>query len=991
MRIRKLKRILPAAALTSLIGVPLAFTSFTSCSRLHVHTFTSDYEYDETYHWKTCQICHEKFDFGEHTFNDLDDRCMICGYKDPLVHINPQTGEMVALTKHGKNKFTFNCPSNVTCIGHRAFVGSKATLVVINKECLWYWEDSFEGSDVTRISFEEGKAETHIEYDPKEKMNKIRIDHVLENKVAMVGDNYFDTLKAAIESVNLFDETTTITLLQEQINETDPIKVSSPITLVPYYDAASLKCTFHIGGAGIVYIPDSVTYEGKVELLLSTYQEIHSNGDTGEHGNVYQDVYNTGSIVFTNASTAPRNVKVSYVNSFGGAQEYEAVGSKQIVNTLLVLPVENYAWGTFRFSKDFKQIWGLTEYGQTVNHLYMTNVVKNITASVAERSFTIGWVIKVAIPYKGDFVLKLFITKGWFFDLTISEGITSIGKAAFNAHAEGGLSPRAIDFLYPVFSHLFTLDLGPDLQTLGEHAFWGSVGLKTITGGKNLQSLGAGAFDGSYNLVSVDFSKSPNFSKISKNAFKDCNSLLQVSLPDGMWSIGDGTYFPYNTLPERIAYALVKSSSSEYTKKTLGSAKYWYTKSTKVDSETGWFSDVEQASTLADAVSKCADGGEIYLSPSLEKQDPRTIYKSDLTKIKTGVTLTAAPEISDAKYIDSNDGVTIKSDEHLILSNVEPQLGEGKNITILSASSDDEKFTKLGSFAIDGLTPEKLEEIEGKTYLSNGHSNMKAAANSASIRGTGYNTFGLYDFSVAQSSEVNTVTISGLSTFGKMASELTFGSPIKDPKTINVVLDNGGSIPLDNTNLVNVNIDDSVIQIGNIFFTRFKNLQNVTIGSNVKSLGDSVFANLASLKNVNILSSDLVLSQQNFSGCTGLTYINLPANLKKIPTSCFNGCQALTVIDIPATVETIDNSAFNGCSALISVFLPEINNLSAIGSNAFLDCPSLTSFDFGQNINNWYVNDNILVPYDELSDPVLAAKLISENYPSDSWKRRTPN
>ncbi len=986
------KKILPIFAIASLTGLPLATSTLTSCSRLHIHTFTSDYECDETHHWKTCKVCHEKFDYAKHTFNDLTDKCIFCGYQDPLVHIDPQTGEMVTLTQHGKNKLTFKCPSNVTCIGHHAFTGSKAKIVVINKECNWYWEDAFEDSDVIKVSYEEGMVNTHEEIDV-EGRTKIVIEHVLQNKVAMVGNNYFETLKEAIESTTLDD--VTVTLLQKQINETEPIKINHAITLVPYHNATSLKCNFDIGGAGIVYIPDTITYEGEAKLLLSTYREIHSNGDNGASGNAYADVYNTGSIVFTNTSIAPANVKVSYVTSFGSAQKYEAVGSQQVVNTLLVLPTDNYAWGTFRFSKDFKQIWGLTLYGQTVNHLYMTNVVKGIDASVAERSFTIGWDIYIDIPDLDDghdFMIRMFITKGWFFHLTIGKGITSIGKAAFNAHVEGDLPYAAVDFLYPVFSHLFTLDLGPDLQTVGDKAFWGSVALKTVKGGTNLKSIGEKSFEGSYNLVSVDFSKSTQFNKIGKIAFGYCYSLLQVALPDGMWSIGDGTYFPYNTLPERIAYTLVKSTTSEYTRKNLEPAKYWYTKSIKVDSETGWFNDVVKADTLDEALKSCPDGGEIYLSSSLEKEDPRTINKSALKNIKTGVTLTAAPEISDAKYIDSNDGVTINPNQHLILSNVEPQLGEGKNITILSTSSDEDgKFTGSGSFAIDGLTLEKRQQIKDKTYLSNGKTNIKASANSASIRGTDYDTFGLYDFNLAKPSGVNTATISGLSTFGKMASKLTFGSPINDTVKTEVVLDKGaGSLPT-NSNLFNVNIDDSVVQIGNGFFdTVFEKLQSVTIGPNVKSLGEFAFGTLKSLKTVDIQSPNLELSRGDFKNCYELATINLPANLKVIPRTCFYGCRALANIDIPSTVETIVEDAFLDCTALISVSLPEYNNLSKIEAKAFRNCYNLVDFDFGQNVNNWYVdNGATLIPSYELSNPIQAAALIRIDYAEKEWVRKT--
>ena len=70
--------------------------SISESTSIHVHEIEETYHYDETKHWKECKTCDEKFDEGEHTFdewiNDADPTiyeagskhrlCSVCGYRD---------------------------------------------------------------------------------------------------------------------------------------------------------------------------------------------------------------------------------------------------------------------------------------------------------------------------------------------------------------------------------------------------------------------------------------------------------------------------------------------------------------------------------------------------------------------------------------------------------------------------------------------------------------------------------------------------------------------------------------------------------------------------------------------------------------------------------------------------------------------------------------------------------------------------------------------
>ena len=124
--------------LSALTVLPIVVPFLASCSSLHVHTFTSPYETDEESHWKTCSICHQKFDQHNHIFNEINDKCSICDYTDPLVYLN-EDHEVIGLTPYGKTKYTINLPNEVggipvEGIASKAFKDSEAVTVRLNEK-----------------------------------------------------------------------------------------------------------------------------------------------------------------------------------------------------------------------------------------------------------------------------------------------------------------------------------------------------------------------------------------------------------------------------------------------------------------------------------------------------------------------------------------------------------------------------------------------------------------------------------------------------------------------------------------------------------------------------------------------------------------------------------------------------------------------------------------------------------------------------------------
>ena len=938
----------------ALLALPLAGSLLVGCDALHVHTFTTAYEHDETSHWKTCSVCHKKFENHEHVWNEFNDSCLICEYHDPLVHID-ETGMVTGLTAHGKDKLTFEIPhkvgeTNVTSIDHHAFDGAKAVTVKLNKELREYYLDSFP-STVRIVTSEEGDAVQWVTDGDK------KVKH--DNYEAMVDGVYYEKLKDAFNSVKVGD--TTVTLLKENlVIGPDPIEVNHSITLVSYYSSATLECDFNITPSGILYIPETISYKGEAQLLLSLFEETRAKNFEPSDGSTTDTVYNTGSLVFTHkdklSDQEKENIKVNYVQKFGpAATRWEAFGAKQVVNDVLVVPVNHFAYGTFRFTTDFLGIKGLTEYGQTVTHLQITKVLANhplnIKSSICDYSFTIPWRVYVPVDLFGnieDIYFRFFRSKGLFTELTIGEGIGYIGECAFNNRIDGDIDKQLAKWIYPVFSHLLKVTLGDDLVTIDEKAFYENVGLKTIGGGANLESIGTEAFRFCSNLSAIDFSQSAKLQTIGARAFEQCQDLAQVFLPTeyGIWMLGDSIYFPYDMTPEMIAHYMVKNDNDGVWKRTsVFSTSVSYTVSTAKDS-LGRFKNIAYSFTLTDALENCADGGEVYISSGYSGS--RSI---DYSKIKgKNITITASEDLDDITIRNGTDDIVINPGKYLMLSNV-----TSKNNIVLKAETKqlevggqqvDVKMANNAGFAIRNVDEDKLPEV---TIEHNTESiSYPASSNLAAIRDRYYDVYGLNNFNYNEST--NATELHTLSNLGKLATNVTFGNQIKMDGSHAELTGhiNGGN------NMVYATLADDVTSISRTFFGgNTQKMEELTCGAGLENIGVRAFVGCIGLSQVDLSRAvnEVVIGEEAFGECEKLTSVNFPKKLKSIGENAFYKCTGISSVDLTGEeMDSIGASAFDGCTNLETLTLPD--KLGSIGNSAFSGCRNLSTIRFPNELDS---------------------------------------
>ena len=134
-------------------------------------------------------------------------------------------------------------------------------------------------------------------------------------------------------------------------------------------------------------------------------------------------------------------------------------------------------------------------------------------------------------------------------------------------------------------------------------------------------------------------------------------------------------------------------------------------------------------------------------------------------------------------------------------------------------------------------------------------------------------------------------------------------------------------------------------QLTTIMFSAFEyciSFNNIIIPESVTHIGYNAFYNTACYKNAsnwvnNVLYIDncLICAKDYVSGnCTVLD------GTRFIAEYAFYDCTYLTGIDLPAGVTIIDSYAFNGCSSLTSINIPA--SVTSIGDYAFDYCTALT-------------------------------------------------
>ena len=209
-------------------------------------------------------------------------------------------------------------------------------------------------------------------------------------------------------------------------------------------------------------------------------------------------------------------------------------------------------------------------------------------------------------------------------------------------------------------------------------------------------------------------------------------------------------------------------------------------------------------------------------------------------------------------------------------------------------------------------------------------------------------------------------------------------------------------------------VNYSVTAIQARAFRLSSELTSVTIPSSVMSIGDEIFSGCTSLASVIIKEGNLKYdSRENCNAIIetasntliiGCKNTIIPNSVTNIKNNAFNGCTNLTSIAIPNSVTSIGQDAFKGCNNLTRV---ELNNnaivskdypsgsptpitnmfgtqvkeyvigedVTSIGSNAFIDSQSLTTVSMANSITS--IGENAFLECRQLTTVKMSDNVIN--------------
>ena len=194
-----------------------------------------------------------------------------------------------------------------------------------------------------------------------------------------------------------------------------------------------------------------------------------------------------------------------------------------------------------------------------------------------------------------------------------------------------------------------------------------------------------------------------------------------------------------------------------------------------------------------------------------------------------------------------------------------------------------------------------------------------------------------------------------------------------------------------------VKLPDSIKTIGKKAFDSCYRVNEIILPESLEEIGEWAFAN-SGIKEITIPKGIKIIETRTFFGCQSLETVVLNEGLETIGNSAFKMCYKLKSVEFPSTLTKIDNGAFSN-STIEKAVLPE--SVKFIGAGAFQYCELLTeiyipgegvtmytdSFLSGYNLTDVYIGKNVKfirgeeeTPFYQFSAPFVEYIFLEDSY-----------
>ncbi len=145
-------------------------------------------------------------------------------------------------------------------------------------------------------------------------------------------------------------------------------------------------------------------------------------------------------------------------------------------------------------------------------------------------------------------------------------------------------------------------------------------------------------------------------------------------------------------------------------------------------------------------------------------------------------------------------------------------------------------------------------------------------------------------------------------------------------------------------------IKEGTLTIAASAFSYCYELTNVTIPDSVTNICGGAFKSCTSLESVSIGNGVTNIGEAAFNECTKLTRVAIPDRVTKIGEGAFQFCESLINVTLGNSVTSIEKDAFESCIGLTSIIIPD--SVTTIGESAFENFDNLSNVTIGKGITN---------------------------------------
>ena len=420
----------------------------------------------------------------------------------------------------------------------------------------------------------------------------------------------------------------------------------------------------------------------------------------------------------------------------------------------------------------------------------------------------------------------------------------------------------------------------PEITALSNWAVYSCRNLTEVTFGENskVTRIGKNAFTRCSSLVSITLPEGVTY--IGYDAFTDCTALTSVYLPDGVSSIMTNAFNGDKNVVLNVAY-------NSYAKNWAESKGISYEERKPIELASGTCGDNLSWTLSSDGILTIAGTGTMATYRG-ETNIPWYAYRSMVTKVVIGEGVT---KLTTNAFCGCNNLTEVEFTENSSL--------------VMIGGSAFKGCTSLKSIEL----PEGMTTISGNAFkYCKNLKNVYLPDTTSMIDNLAFTGLTDVEFSVAYGSYAkNWAESHGFAYVERGKSEVANGSC---GDNLSWTLSSDGILTIAGTGTMATYRGET-----NIPWYAYRSMvTKVVIGEGVTKLTTNAFCGCNNLTEVEFTenSSLVMIGGSAFKGCTSLKSIELPEGMTTISGNAFKYCKNLKNVYLPDTTSMIDNLAFTG-------------------------------------------------------------------------------